>query len=217
MTIRVLLAEDHSIVRAGLRSLLEKEPDIEVVAEAKDGRTTVRLSRELSPDVVIMDISMEDLNGVEATRQIRADSPQVAVLGLSMHSDEQFVVGMLSAGALGYLIKDCAVEELTQAIRTVVSQKTYLSPAISGILVKAYVSRLSTGDSSPSSILTTKEREVLQLLAEGKTSKQIASGLNLSVRTIENHRQQVMKKLDMHTIAELTKYAIRKGITSLES
>jgi len=216
MNIRVLLAEDHSIVRAGLRSLLEKEPDIEVVAEADKGRTTVQLSRDLSPDVIIMDISMEDLNGVEATRQIMADSPHVAVLGLSMHSDEQFVAGMLAAGASGYLIKDCAVEELIQAIRTVVSQKTYLSSAISSIVVKAYVSRTSTGDSSSFSILTIKEREVLQLLAEGRTSKQIASGLNLSVRTIENHRQQVMKKLDIHTIADLTKYAIRKGITSLE-
>ena len=217
MSIRILLADDHSIVRAGLRSLLDKEPDIEVVAEAENGRSTVRLAEELCPDVVIMDISMEDLNGIEATRQITSHSRQIKILALSMHRDEQFVAGMFAAGASGYLLKDCAVDELTQAIRAVVAHETYLSPAISSIIVKGYVSRLSKSDLSPSAALTTKEREILQLLTEGRTSKQIASRLNLSVRTVENHRQQIMKKLDIHSIAELTKYAIRKGLTSLES
>ncbi len=217
MSTRILLADDHSIVRAGLRSLLEKERDMQVVAEAEDGRSTVRLAQELSPDVVVMDISMEELNGIEATRQIVTSMPEAKIIALSMHSDEQFVAGMLTAGASGYLIKDCVVDELTQAIRTVVAHGIYLSPAISSVIVKGYLKRLLRGGKVPSSILTTKECQVLQLLAEGRTSKEIASRLNLGVRTVDNHRQQIMKKLDIHTVAGLTKYAIRQGLTSVGS
>ena len=215
MSIKVVLADDHMIVRNGLRSLLEQN-DMEVVAEAEDGRTTVRLARDLLPDVVVMDISMPDLNGIEATRQITAESPGVKVIGLSMHSDKRFVSGMLSAGASGYLLKDCAFEELTQALRTVVASQTYLSPGINSIVVKDYMDRVSITRSPDSPVLTGRAREVLQLLAEGKTTKQIACQLGVSAKTIESHRQHIMGKLDLHSIAELTKYAIRTGLTSLE-
>ena len=216
MSTRILLIDDHKIMRAGLRALIEKEKGLEVVAEAEDGRRAVELARDLSPDVIIMDISMNKLNGIDATRQITAACPDVKVLALSMHSDEHFVAGMLAAGASGYLLKDCAVEELSLAIRTAVGGNTYLSPPISKMVMKEYVSRLTKGASSPSAVLTTKEREILQLLAEGKTSKEIASSLNLSARTVEAHRREMMDKLDIHSVAELTKYAVRKGITDLE-
>jgi two-component system, NarL family, response regulator NreC len=216
MSLRILLVDDHKILRAGLRALIEKEKDLEVVAETEDGHRAVELALDLSPDVIIMDISMSKLNGIDATRQITAACPDVKVLALSMHSDEHFVAGMLAAGASGYLLKDCAVEELSLAIRTAVGGNTYLSPPISKVVIKEYVSRLSKGALSPSSVLTTKEREILQLLAEGKTSKQIASSLNLSARTVEAHRREMMDKLDIHSVAELTKYAVRKGITDLE-
>ena len=216
MSTRILLIDDHKIMRAGLRALIEKEKDLEVVAEAEDGRRAVELARDLSPDVIIMDISMNKLNGIDATRQITAACPDVKVLALSMHSDEHFVAGMLAAGASGYLLKDCAVEELSLAIRTAVGGNTYLSPPISKVVIKDYVGRLAKGVLSSSPVLTTKEREILQLLAEGKTSKQIASFLNLSARTVEAHRREMMDKLDIHSVAELTKYAVRKGITDLE-
>ncbi len=215
MSIKVVLADDHMIVRNGLRSLLEQN-DMEVVAEAEDGRTTVRLARDLLPDVVVMDIGMPDLNGIEATRQITAESPGVKVIGLSMHADKRFVSGMLSAGASGYLLKDCAFEELAQALRAVVASQTYLSPGINSIVVKDYMDRASITRSPDPPVLTGREREVLQLLAEGKTTKQIASQLGVSAKTIESHRQHIMSKLDLHSIAELTKYAIRTGLTSLE-
>jgi DNA-binding NarL/FixJ family response regulator len=216
MSIRILLVDDHKILRAGLRALIEKEKDLEVVGETGDGRRAVESARDLSPDVIIMDISMNKLNGIDATRQITAAFPDIKVLALSMHSDEHFVAGMLAAGASGYLLKDCAVEELSLAIRTAVSGNTYLSPPISKVMIRDYVGRLTRGGLSPSSVLTAKEREILQLLAEGKTSKQIASSLNLSARTVEAHRREMMDKLDIHNVAELTKYAVRKGITDLE-
>lgn len=217
MSIRILLADDHKIMRAGLRSLLENEPGMDVVDEAENGLRTVQLARELSPDVVVMDISMPGLNGIEATRKILSELPGVKVVALSMHLDEQFVAGMLAAGASGYLLKDCAAEELCNAIRAVVANQTYLSPGVASIVVKDYRSHLSTTDVSPSPILTAREREVLQLVAEGKTSKEIASLLNVAVKTVEAHRQQIMDKLDIRSVAELTKYAVRKGITSLET
>jgi two-component system response regulator NreC len=217
MSIRILLADDHKITRQGLRSLLEKQPDIEVVAEAEEGRTAVRLVRELVPNVVIMDVSMPDLNGMEATRQIVGEFPNVKIIALSMHSDSLFVTEMLRSGASGYLLKDCAFEELERAIRTVVADKTYLSPSISGLVVDDYLHRLSKADFSDSEVLTDREREVLQLMAEGKSTKQIALRLHISVKTVETHRRQIMNKLDIHTVAELTKYAIRKGLTSLET
>ena len=216
MSIRILLADDHKITRQGLRSLLKEQPDIEVIAEADQGRTAVQLARKLRPQVVIMDVSMPDLNGIEATRQIVSESASTRVIALSMHSDALFVTEMLKSGASGYLLKDCAFEELERAIRTVIAGKTYLSPAISGVVVDDYLHRLSKTDFSDVEVLTDREREVLQLLAEGNSTKQIALKLHISAKTVETHRRQIMNKLDIFTVAELTKYAIRKGLTSLE-
>ncbi|MCK9376338.1 MAG: response regulator transcription factor [Syntrophobacterales bacterium] len=214
--IKIVLADDHQIVRHGLRSLLSAEPDMEVVGEAENGRMVVRLVQEQSPQVVIMDISMPDLNGIEATRQILSDSPGIKVIALSMHSDSLFVLNMFKAGASGYLLKDCALEELVKAVRTVMNRKVYLSPGISDIVIKDFVIGWSSAESSAYSVLTAREREVLQLMAEGRSTIQIAESLCVSVKTVEAHRKQMMNKLDIHSVAELTKYAIRQGLTSLE-
>lgn len=216
MSTRIILADDHVIMREGLRALIEKQPGMEVIAEAENGRTTVELSRELKPDVVIMDIAMPDLNGIEATRQVVAESPGVKVIALSMHSDRKFVREMLSAGASGYMLKDSAFEELGKAISTVNDNRTYLSPGVADTVVKDYIGKIVTEDSPVSPVLSNREREVVQLFAEGKTTKQIASLLFVSIKTIETHRRQVMDKLGVNSIAELTKYAIREGLTSLE-
>jgi len=216
MTIKIILADDHQIVRQGLRTLLACEPDMKVVGEADDGRKTLRLAQELAPDVIIMDISMPDLNGIEATRQIMTEFPGIKVIALSMHSDSLFVLNMLKSGALGYLLKDCALEELVQAIRTVMRQQTYISPGVSDLLVLDLAHSWTAEPGSAYSILTNREREVLQLLAEGKGTLQIATVLCLSSKTVEAHRKQIMSKLGMHSVAELTKYAIRQGLTSLE-
>lgn len=217
MSTKILLADDHKITRQGLRSLLEKQGDMKVVAEAKDGREAVSLARELHPDVVIMDVSMPDMNGMAATRQILGESKKIKVIALSMHSDTLFISEMLKSGASGYLLKDCAFEELREAIRTVMAGNIYLSPAISDVVVDDYLYRLSKTSSSDSGeVLTDRELEVLQLMAEGKSTKQIALGLYISVKTVETHRRQIMNKLNLHTVAELTKYAIRKGLTTLE-
>jgi two-component system response regulator NreC len=215
--IKIILADDHQIVRQGLRTLLTAEPDMKIVGEADNGRAALRLAQELAPQVVIMDVSMPDLNGIEATRQILADHPGIKVIALSMHSDSLFVLNMLKSGASGYLLKDCALEELVKAIRTVVRQKTYLSPGVSDILIKDFATTWSDNSSSAFSILTTREREVLQLMAEGRTTNQIADQLCVSVKTVEAHRKQVMNKLGIHSVAELTKYAIRQGLTSLDN
>jgi DNA-binding NarL/FixJ family response regulator len=214
--LRILLADDHKIVREGLRTLIEKQPGTEVVGEADSGRMALKLTRELKPDVVIMDITMPDLNGIEATRQIHSEIPGVKVIALSMHSDKRLVTGILMAGASGYLLKeDCDSVELARAIQAVASNQTYLSPKIGEVVIKDYMRHLSITTSSPFSILTPREREVLQLLAEGKSTKEIASSLHLSVKTIETHRNKIMEKLDIHSIAELTKYAIRERLTPL--
>jgi len=217
MTIRILIADDHQIVRQGLRTLLEKEPDMAVVAEADDGRATVRLVRDISPEVVIMDVAMPDLNGIEATRQIVAEFPKIKIIALSMYADQRFVLNMLKAGASGYLLKDCAFEELIRAIRVVMAQKTYLSPGVTDIVVKDYTAGNNSGKPSVFSVLSPREREVLQLMAEGRSTSQIAGLLHVSVKTVETHRQQVMHKLNIHSVAELTKYAIREELTSLET
>jgi DNA-binding NarL/FixJ family response regulator len=217
MSIKVLLADDHKIMREGLRSLIEKEADIKVVAEAAGGRTAVMLATEVSPDVVIMDITMPDLNGIEATQQIISKAPNIKVLALSMHSDDYFVAGMLKARASGYLPKDCAAKELVQAIRAVIEGETYLSPKVASVVVQGYRRVLSKDRVTSAAELTAREREVLQLLAEGETSKRIAARLQVSVKTVEAHRQKIMDKLNIRTIAGLTKYAIQKGITSLQS
>jgi len=216
MSIKILLADDHQIIREGLRSLLEKQSDMEVVAEAHDGLTTVRLVQKINPDVVIMDIGMPDMNGIDATRQIITEHTKVKVIALSMHSDRRFVLEMLKAGASGYLLKDSAFEELVSAIHTVMANQPYLSPRITDIVVKEYLHHLPNGEPTVFTVLTKREREVLQLLAEGRTTKQIAFSLSVSAKTIETHRQQLMEKLRLHSIAELTKYAIREGLTSLE-
>lgn len=216
MNIKILLAEDHQITRQGLRSLIEKQSDMEVVAEAENGRQAVSLARELMPDVIIMDVTMPELNGMEATRQIKTENQRSKIIALSMHSDSLFVTEMLKNGASGYLLKDCAFEDLIRAIRVVIEGQIYLSPAISGIVVDAYLNRSPQADVASSEILSDREREVLQLMAEGITTKQIALKLHISVKTVETHRRQIMQKLNLHTIAELTKYAIRKGLTSLE-
>ncbi|MFO7958950.1 MAG: response regulator transcription factor [Candidatus Brocadiia bacterium] len=214
--IRILLADDHKIVRDGLCSLIEHQPDMEVVGEAQNGRETIELVDELMPDVVLMDVGMPDLNGIEATRQITNNHAAVKVVGLSMHSDGQFVTEMLEAGASGYLLKDSAFEELSTALHEVVGDRMYLSPKIAGPAIDEYQRRLAGGASGDSSPLSPREREVLQLLAEGLVSKQIAARLNISVKTIETHRSRLMKKLGIHSVAELTKYAIRQGLTPLE-
>ena len=214
---RILLADDHRIVRQGLRSLLEAEADFEVVAEAENGRQAIEMAEELAPDVVVMDVGMPEMNGVEATRRVVVNNPQVKVVALSMHSDRRFVAEMLKAGAAGYLLKDGAFEELVGAIRTVAAGRTYLSPRIADVVVEGYL-RNQAAPSEPTAYakLSPREREVLQLLAEGKATKEAAAALHLSVKTVETHRRQIMEKLNLYSVAELTKYAIREGLTSLE-
>lgn len=215
MSIKILLADDHKIVSDCLKSLINKQPDMMVVGEAENGRMVVALAQKLNPNVVIMDISMPDLNGIEATRQIIAKCPGVRIITLSMNSDRRYVTGMLNAGASGYLTKSCSFEELIRAVRAVAANKTYLSPDISDIVIKESLSRSSTEKSSVFSTLTMRECEVLQMLAEGKTVKQIAVKLCLGIKTIYTHREQIMKKLNIHSTADLTKYALREGMTSL--
>ncbi len=212
MATKVVIADDHKIVSKGLRSLLEKQPDTEVVGEAADGRTAVRLVEKHHPDVVIMDIQMPDLNGVAATREVKRTAPETKIIALSMHKERMFVNEMFQAGADGYLLKECAFEEMPLAIKTVLDGKRYLSPEITDVVIDAFVSGQPLGQMQ--SVLTAKEREVLQLLAEGYTTKQIASRLYVSTKTIETHRQHIMAKLKLHSVAELTKYAIREGLTS---
>ncbi len=217
MGISILLAEDHQIMREGLRVMLAKQSGMEVIGEAADGRGAVRLAKELSPDVVIMDISMPGMSGIEATRHIATESKGIKVLALSMHSGRKIVAEMLKAGASGYVLKGCAFTDLCNAIRTVVAGQIYLSQGITDVVVEDYVRHLSTDEPPFHTMLPPRERETLQLLAEGKSTKQIAATLHVSVKTIETYRRQIMNRLDMHSLPELTKYAIREGLTSLET
>lgn len=216
MDIRIIIADDHQIVRQGLRVLIEKEPDMEVVGEAEDGQTTVSLTKKLHPHVVLMDIKMPDLNGIEATRQILSELPDVKIIALSMYPDQRFVMNMLKSGARGYLLKDSAFEELAQAIRLVMANKTYLCPLVTEVVVKDLVTLNPSANQTALVVLTSREREVLRLLAEGKRTSQIAQLLDISVKTVDTHRQQIIHKLGIRSLAELTKYAIREGLTSLE-
>lgn len=215
MSIKIIIADDHKIIREGLKALIEKQTGMEVVAEAHDGIETVQLTKKLRPDIVIMDIGMPNMNGLAATRTIISEIQNVKIIALSMHSDRRFILEMLKAGASGYLLKDCAFEELIMAINTVMSGQSYLSPKITDVVIKEYIKTTSKKEVSAFSTLTNREREVLQLIAEGKSTKQIASYLNVSTKTVETHRRQIMEKLNIRTIAELIKYAIREGITSL--
>jgi DNA-binding NarL/FixJ family response regulator len=211
---RVLISDDHRLLREGLKSLLEKN-GFEVIADSGDGRSAVKLAKKLSPDVGILDISMPVLNGIEATKQMFREAPQTKVIVMSMHSDSHFVLGALHAGASGYLVKDAAFEELLVAVRSVLKGQIYLSPAIAGVVVKASARDSSSKREFLRRKTSSREREVLQLLVEGKSTKEIASTLYVSVKTIETHRKQIMDKLKLHSIAELTKYAIREGVTTL--
>lgn len=215
-TIGVLVVDDHKILRDGLRALIDCQPDMRVVGEAGDGQTAVQAAHDLRPDVVVMDIGMPRLNGIQATRQIRSDNPTTRVVGLSMHSDGQYVMEMLRAGATGYLLKDCAQEDLARAIRAVGANLTFFSPGIADTVVESYV-RHQTPSQAPSPfLLTEREREVLRLLAEGRSTKDIADAFGVCVKTIEAHRRRIKDKLELRSVAELTKYAIREGLTCLE-
>jgi DNA-binding NarL/FixJ family response regulator len=203
------------MIRQGLRSLIGRQDGMEVIAEASDGRQAVELAHQLKPDVIVMDISMPNLNGIEATRRILGESPATMIIALSMHADSEFVTRMFEAGARGYMLKDCAFEELIAAIHTVLSGRSFMSPGIAaaaGGQARAPADPTRTALSS----LTPREREVLQLIAEGKSTKRVAGDLVVSVKTVETHRHNIMEKLGIHTVAELTKYAIRQGLTELE-
>jgi two-component system response regulator NreC len=215
MEVRILIADNHRIVREAICSCLSNEPGLDIVGEAEDGRIAIQLARELNPDVIIMETAMPNLNGIEATRQIVNELPDVKVIALSAHWDRRSVCEMLKAGASGYLPKRCAFEELVSAIQNVVSNRTYLSSHISGLVVNEYLHRSVKQGKSAYSVLTDREREVLQLIAEGKSTKRIARDLFVSPKTIEWHRSQLMKKLGIESVAELVKYAISEGLTSV--
>jgi DNA-binding NarL/FixJ family response regulator len=219
--ITVILADDHSIIRDGLRSMLAAVDDIEVVGEAENGRTAVEIVRDLCPDVVVMDIGMKDLNGIEATRRIVEEGLGSRVIALSMHSDRQYVSEMLKAGAAGYLLKDSAFEELVDAIRAVADGRMFIADAVTGVVLDDYIQRLSGVESAPecepgTRALSPREREVLALTADGKNTKECAACLGLSVKTVETHRRQIMDKLGIYNLAGLIKYALRNGYTSLD-
>ncbi len=215
MNIKILLADDHQILREGLIALLEREPGLQVVGQASDGRTAVRLARELNPDVVVMDVTMPDLNGIDATRQILEENRQVKVIALSMHADRRFVKGMLQAGASAYLLKHSASQELIKAVKLVIANRVYLSPEVTGVVVEDY--KAPANDTSAFAVLTPREREVLQLFAEGKSPREIAAALHLGLKTVEAYRRQILEKLGFNSFAELVKYAVREGLTSLET
>jgi len=216
MPVRILVVDDHVLMREGLVSMLAEEPDFEVAGEAANGRQAVALAGKLAPDVVVLDIAMPDLNGIDAARRIHSRLPNVKIIGLSMHKEHRSVLEMLKAGAAGYVPKCCDFEELGRAIRSVCSGRMYLSPEVTAPVLKDLVKQMETAGDQGGSVLTAREREVLQLIAEGRGTKQIAAQLHVSVNTITRHRQNIMDKLDLHSVAALTKYAIREGICPLE-
>jgi len=214
--IKLLVADDHKIFRQGIKKLLEEEKDLQVVGEAKDGRDAVKKTQELKPDVVLMDVAMADLNGLQATRQIKKTVPDTKVLMVTMHKNEEYVLQSFQAGASAYVLKEGAVEELVAAIRSVHHEKSFLSPTISKTVIDAYLRKIETGTmQTPFDLLTDREREVLQLIAEGYTNREVAKALYISVKTVEAHRAHIMQKLDIHEVAKLVKYAIQKGLVDL--
>jgi two-component system response regulator NreC len=213
--IRVLIADDHGIVRKGLKLQLEQNGSFEVIGEACEGREAVRMAEELSPDVVIMDVAMPNLNGIHATSQLVKKNPQIGVIILSMHSDETYLTRALAAGAKGYLLKENADVDLDDAVISVARGKPFFSPAIANTLLEDYMRQLQQrGLHDSYDLLTDREKEILQLLAEGKSNKDVATGLNLSTNTVETHRTRIMQKLDLHSVAEIILYAVRKRIIS---
>lgn len=213
--VQILIADDHGIVRKGLRLQLEQSPDFQVVGEAADGREAVRMTEELKPDVVLMDIAMPNLNGIQATAQIVKRSPRTAVIILSMHSDESYLIRTLAAGAKGYLLKDTAEVDLYRAVQVVAQGKSFFSPTIANTLLEDYMRQLQQrGLQDSYDLLTDREKEIFQLLAEGKSNKEVATTLNLSTSTVETHRTRLMQKLDLHSSAEIVLYAVRKKIIS---
>lgn len=213
--LRILLADDHIVMRTGLRSLLERQPNLEVVGESENGRETVDLVTSLKPDVVVMDVGMPVLNGIEATKTIVTQHPTTAVVILSMHVDESYVMRALKAGARGYLLKDSAPADLISAIQAVSQNKSFFSPKVSRILAEDYVRVLKQKGAVDSyDLLTSREREILQLIAEGKANKEVAAALNISPYTVETHRSHILEKLNLHNPAELILYAVRKGLIS---
>lgn len=217
MNTKILLAEDHAIVREGLRSLIGKQPDMEVIGETGDGQGAVELARQLQPDVVVMDVTLPILNGMDATRQIKAENPNIKILALSVHDDSEFILGMAKAGISGYMIKDCILDDLIKAIRTVTAGESFLSPkAASAILEDKILEQSPTKELPNEFLLRSHEIQVLKLLVEGKTAKEIAHELNMSVKTIEGNRRQIMDKLSIDNLAGLVKYAINKGLTTCE-
>jgi len=217
VTIRILLVDDHELMRQGLRSILDREEGVEVVGEAASGRAAVELARTLSPDVVVMDVAMKDLNGIEATRQIRAECPRVKVLALSSHSDSRYVSAILDAGACGYVLKANAYDDLRRALEAARQGKSYLCADVTGAVVGAALSGTERPTESARPSLSPREKEVLQLLAEGLTSSEIGKRLFVATTTVETHRRNIMRKLRIHSVADLTKYAIREGLTPLDS
>ena len=215
--IRIILADDHTLVRAGIKALLEKQPDIEVVAETSNGKEALRQIELLQPDIVLMDIAMPGMNGLEATAMITKNYPQVKVLALTMHDEEEYFYEVIRAGAMGYVLKDAAPTELVSGIRAVAEGKAFLTPRVTRILVNDYLKRIESGEKVPDyDGLTEREREVLKLIASGNTNQEIANLLHISVNTVQVHRTHVMEKLNLHNRTELVKYALRRGIIDLE-
>jgi DNA-binding NarL/FixJ family response regulator len=212
MKIRILLADDHRILREGIRLMIETQPDMEVVGQADNGLAVLKFAHELKPDVIVMDVNMPLLNGIEASRKITKELPQIKMIALSMYSNKWFIRQILQSGVLGYLLKDCAKEELIQGIRSVHKGQVYLTPSISDSLIKDHINYLKKTDASLFSSLTSRECRTLQLIAEGKTTKDIASILSISTKTVETRRQQIMHKLGIYSVAELTRYAIQEGL-----